>query len=258
MINQTRLLQKTGLKKKAVSKRKQNVSRQQSQLKAKLPGRGVDKTSKNYSENQVGGELSRKTDDEFAGRSVPVLVDSIKHESGFEMTRCVYFSIESDIPTAGWELRLGEEVEAAFLMLGLSGILHQPINGSGQFDDPEKIETLFAAIEESPELYVDTNDVWLPNSLFISAHDGKMGYEGQVFRIAFELFICAWQYRNGQLEKGMFLDIGGLSDTGSVRLSRVESKAFEEWHKGLIDETKERYYKSKNRLEDRFGRREER
>ena len=255
MINQTRLLLKKRQKKKAVSKRKQSVSRQQTQSKSKLVGRGVDKTSKNYSENQVEGELSRKTDDEFAARSVPVLVDSIKHESGFEMTRCVYFSIESDIPTAGWQLRLGEEVEAAFLMLGFSGILYQPINGPGYFDAPEKIETLYAAIEESPDLYVDTNDVWLPNSLFITAHDGKMGYEGQVFRIAFELFISAWQYRNGQLEKDMFRDIGGLSDAGAVRLSRVESEAFEKWRMGLIDETRERYYKSKNRLEDRFGRR---
>lgn len=38
--------------------------------------------------------------------TIPVLIDDIKDYPNFEMTRCTYFTIDSDMPSPDWVLEL--------------------------------------------------------------------------------------------------------------------------------------------------------
>jgi hypothetical protein len=103
--------------------------------------------------------------------SVPVLIDDSKNYPNFEMTRCTYFTIECDEPSPGWVLGLREK-KIAFHLISLSGIIFAPSLEKMTFDSQEEIEKTFTTIEDHPSLFIDINDVWLPNFL-ISGPRGR-------------------------------------------------------------------------------------
>jgi len=175
---------------------------------------------------------------------VPVIVDDVKNYRNFSMTRCTYFTIECDVPSPNWILGL-ENRSIPFVLIGLSGVVFKPIGDSVLFLSAESIEELFNTIETSPSLYIDTNDLWLPNALFQAPHR-----RGQVHRVGNKLFNEAYLFREDKISEDHFLhSCSHLSQ--ETRYSEKETLSFENWGKSQIEKAKGLYPKSKN-LELRY------
>lgn len=195
------------------------------------------------------GKQKMESNDIYS-RSIPVLAESFKVEPEFKMVRCIYFSIECDTPMPGWHLSLNEQIDIPFIMLGLSGIIYQPIGSTGGFDDYNKINTLFDTIEKEPGIYIDTNDIWLPNNLFTEITGEKV--KGHIFRISFDLFVNAWQYRNDRITLSEFEKYCNKTNNKMINTSEKETQAFNDWWKELIEETRRQYHESEKRLQLRY------
>jgi hypothetical protein len=184
-------------------------------------------------------EVSDKTFD------VPVVVDDAKNYGKFKMTRCTYFTIECDAPSSNWVLELGKK-SIPFLLIGLSGLIVRPVRGGRLFESSDSIDELFDTIESHPSLYVDINDLWLPNKLFQG-----LPHRGQVYRVGIKLFHVAYLYREERISEDQFLrQCSELK--GNIRFSRKETHSFENWSKFQIQKAKDSFPKSKGlRLEYR-------
>lgn len=53
--------------------------------------------------------------------TVPLIVDAVRNFDGLEMVRCMYFSIETDLPFPDWHLSLGK-FQIPVILVGLSAI----------------------------------------------------------------------------------------------------------------------------------------
>ena len=168
---------------------------------------------------------------------VPIVIDDVKHFKTFSMSRCTYFSVECDTPSLGWVMEMRKR-KIPFLMLALSGIIYQPMKAAKKFDTPEKFEDLFETVEENPDVYVDTNDLWLPNFVF----DKKNLKPGSVFRISFSFFMAGYGFRNQMFSKKEFIEQCKKSKF-TARYSAKETKALQLWHNMQVDEAKARYKK---------------
>jgi hypothetical protein len=181
--------------------------------------------------------------------TVPVLIDSVKDLEGFKMARCMYFSIECDTPSTGWQLEL-ESGDLPFLMLGLSGIITRPVKGHN-FKSVEDIETLFESIEMHENLFIDINDIWLP--LIVLQDNVK---RSSVYRIPFELFNIAYDYTSGRTSMDEYMKqarghqvsmakkILGMPEGKKMQQWRIESediesKIFTSWQDKAISERKD-------------------
>lgn len=166
---------------------------------------------------------------------IPVVIDDVKNFKMFQMTRCTYFCVQCDTPSPNWYLGL-RDIRIPFLMTGLSGILFRPGLEEELFDTSEKFETLFEAIEQNEALYVDTNDIWLPNWLFPS-HECMRGH---VYRIDATLFATALRFRNEDISEQLFLELcKELPD--SIRYSPEETNSLRLWSEKEIDLTRQFY-----------------
>ncbi|MBW8041340.1 MAG: hypothetical protein FVQ85_15250 [Planctomycetes bacterium] len=177
-------------------------------------------------------------EDRGISERVPIVIDDVKRLKTFSMSRCIYFSIECDSPSPGWTLRIRNR-KIPFLLVALSGIILEPIDG-GLFRTPDKLEQLFENIEKDSDegIYVDTNDLWIPNFIF----DRKNLKPGSVYRVAFKLFKAAYDFRNQILSQQEY--VGQCKKYGwKARYSASETKALGLWQKKHIDETKERHEK---------------
>ncbi len=197
-------------------------------------------------------ELSQK-----AAATIPVIVDSMKKKGRFTMSRCSYFSIQCDHPSTDWTLGVRKK-KIPFLMIGVSGIITQPSETSDRFDRPEKIRDFFNTVEEDPDLYVDQNDIWLPNFLLSGLVPKKprimsvpkyenltfKGARGLVFRLSKELFQSAYSFRNGDIGKTTF-ESTCKSLRRPVVLSESETTAFTTWQFGLIKEVYDFHHQHK-------------
>lgn len=164
--------------------------------------------------------------------SIPVVIDSVKQLSTFQMTRCSYFSIECDIPSTGWNLDLGRPPKIPFLMLGLSGIIYQPMGGGKYFDSPEQLEELFMIFDDSDDLYIDVNDIWLPNAFF----ENKINHErGNVFRVGLSLFKIAYRFQKDGFDQGLIEHF--MEFRQELRYCKVETDILREWNKDRVEES---------------------
>jgi len=168
--------------------------------------------------------------------SVPLLIDDTKKYDTFQMARCTYFSIECDVPSPGWQLGIGSE-PIPFLMFGLSGIVFKPFGKDPIFPSPDSIDSLFNTIEENPSLFIDTNDIWLPNEIFPLSPK-----RGEVYRVDYDLFKAAYLFREDKISENKFLKIC-RELKGRVHYSPEESESFIGWAKRQIAEAKDRYPK---------------
>jgi hypothetical protein len=168
---------------------------------------------------------------------VPIVIDDVKHLKTFSMSRCTYFSIECDTPFLGWVIEMRKR-KIPLLMLALSGIIYKPMEAEKKFDSPEKFEDLFETIEKSPGVYVDTNDLWLPNFVF----DKKNLKPGSVYRIGFGFFKAGYGFRNQMFSKEEFIEQCKKS-RWIARYSAKETKALQLWHKMQVEEAKAHYKK---------------
>lgn len=170
--------------------------------------------------------------------NVPVIIDDIKSYPNFQMTRCTYFTVESDSPSPNWVLNLDNQ-QLPFYLLGLSAIIYKPFGDSDIFESVELINEVFNVIERNISLYVDTNDIWLPNFLF---NEHK---RGQIYRIETELFLKAFLFRETKIDEEEFL-IYCRKFFKSLYYSPQETEVFHEWINQQINEAKGIYPKNRN------------
>lgn len=186
--------------------------------------------------------INHKDADEL---TVPVVVDSVKDTPSYLMTRCTYFSIETKEPSAGWSLNIGND-NTPFIMLGLSGVIISPPGDGPYFDSPMKLESLFELVEENPELYVDTNDIWLPNKLFHWA-DLKPR-RSDVYRINYGLFRAAYLLRDEASTDEEFLAIiSQWNIPVEMSISIEETHALTKWNEYQIDAIQKHYHENPER-----------
>ncbi len=170
---------------------------------------------------------------------VPVVVDSIKRRDDFRMVRCNYLTVQCDAPSPDWQLSLRGE-PSSFLMLGLVGIIRQPFGGNS-FDSPDSIETTLDRFEERPELFIDVDDLWIPEFVLRQAEtDFALG---DVFRIGDDLFSAAFRYREGQLEQDDLLETCE-QHLAQAEYSRIESAAFRAWHWQQVEAARRHYHEN--------------
>ena len=170
--------------------------------------------------------------------SIPVMVDDVKEFKNFRMTRCTYFSIECDTPSAEWLMELKER-KVPFYLFGLSGIIREPIGSKTEFDTSQAIVELFETVEKISELFVDINDIWLPNFLFENTSTER----GSVYRIKERLFLEADRFRDDRISMDRFLKIcEELRD--HISYSDTETKSFREWARSQIEMAKKIFPKN--------------
>lgn len=183
-----------------------------------------------------------------AAVTIPVIVDSVKKFGRFKMSRCSYFSIQCDQPSIEWSLDI-QKKNIPFLMVGMSGIITRPSVDSSHFDGPGEITGLFETVEADPDLYIDHNDVWLPNHYLIDVAPAKplevpvaryksltfKPIRNFVFRLSQDLFQAAYQYRTGDISRTAFEKMG-RSFAKPVAYSETETIAFIQWQFNMIEE----------------------
>ncbi len=172
----------------------------------------------------------------YSGLSIPIVVDDTRSRETLQMSRCTYFSIRCDTPSAGWEVRLGDR-SIPFLMLGLSGVIYRPSPEEELFDDPGKLEFLFKSIEEHPDLYIDISNLWIPTVTF----GGGSHKRGMVYRITKKLFDTAYRFTNNEIQTEEYLTMC-KEMIGAVRYSPLETGALKKWGEMHIREAKNIYY----------------
>lgn len=169
---------------------------------------------------------------------VPVFIDSVKDMGDFKMTRCTYFSIVSETPFVTEKLDY-KGSRFPILAMGMEGVIIKPVGRGKYFRRKEQVEDLFRLIEDGEELYIDVNDIWVPNSLFFR----KNKQRGSVFRMPVELFILAHHYRYNRLSGPEFLE-RSAGFTESLWFSRKETMVFRDWEQKVIGEAVRLYPKN--------------
>jgi hypothetical protein len=169
-------------------------------------------------------------------QAVPVIVDDVKQHTRFAMTRCTYFSIECDQPSPGWTLSLNR-AHIPFYMLGLSGIVLSPPGNNHEFSSAPDIRRLFDDIETNEHLFVDINDLWLPNECFPDSELAR----GAVYRVGPRLFDLAFQFRHDLLPQHEF-EMLAREFSHEVSFSTGETEAFQHWSNEQIMIASEQYH----------------
>lgn len=174
--------------------------------------------------------------------TIPIIVDDVKALESFKMTRLIYFSIGATEFFSDFLIEF-ENIELPVTVIDFHGIITRSIDET-RFSTPESIGKLFDTIEDTEGLYVDTNDIWLPNELF-----PQIMKRGDLVRISTALFKLALAYRSDKLSYNDFLS-GSLELKSEIYKSPDEDKAFKKWSSEQIEYAIERYNKSpvKNRL----------
>jgi len=173
---------------------------------------------------------------------IPITVDSVKNIDTYRMTRCTYFSIENCEPAPGWTLQT-DNVEVSFLMMGLSGVILSPLGDDQLFDTADKYDHLFQMIEKKNELYVEMNDIWIPNELFYSAN--KTPERGDVFRVGYDLFKAAYILRDEANSDKDFLQVMEKLDIPLVLdFSENETDGLKLWNEKQIKINQEHYHEN--------------
>ena len=170
-------------------------------------------------------------------KSIPVMVDDRKNIGEFMMTRAAYFYVEAiesptDLPIDHNSLTI------PLLPLEFSGVLYKPLGEGEYFETPDLIEKLYQEVELYKSFYVDSDNIWIPNTLF-----NKRPERSEIYRVPFDLFIKLYSLCRDDTSPNAA--ISRLSDKSDlIRFSEVETIAFSEWTNGIVEEVKSTYPKS--------------
>ena len=167
---------------------------------------------------------------------VPVAVDSVK-PNPIDMTRCTYLAVESGESSLDERVDLGHP-SLRSLMLSADGVIRRPGRGR-RFLSREDVEDLFRRIEDDAGLLVDTNDIWLPNSLF----KGHPPSPGDVYRVKNDLFAAAVQIRESGQDRGRLTEVC-LRLGDPLVFSPEETATFADWHGETMGHLRDQYPKS--------------
>jgi hypothetical protein len=167
-------------------------------------------------------------------RSIPVLVDSVKIVGGFRMARAAYFYVEATGPLV--ELTIGEQTLAdRILPLGFTGLIHRPNSELEEFGSPELFDQLFRDVEARGPMYVESDDIWIPISLF-----SQTPARGDIFRVPYRLFMQL--YPHGKDDVSLNIAEEDVEQwVGLVQHSKGETEAYSAWTTQVIRRARESY-----------------
>lgn len=168
---------------------------------------------------------------------VPVIVDDPKRTGGFNMTRCVYFHIDCEDTLDGWTMDLGSG-GIPFRMIGLSGVIVQPFDGSLIFENAGQVGDLFSTVqkvsaesETDSMMHVELEEIWLPNDLLMWHRNEIL--RGDVFRIGYRVFRLAFAFNIGRLSQDEFLKQS--MELRQILFSEKETEAIATWARYEIE-----------------------
>lgn len=172
--------------------------------------------------------------------NIPIIVDAIKTFQGFDFSRCTFFSIECDELTPIAPLRKDILSSIPFYQSNISGmprVIIKPKDGTDLFDSVKKIDDLFDLIENDNTFYIDTNDIWLPNTFF--SYSGRLEVE-DVFRIPADVFDTALWIQQKNLNREDLLLSCSVHPTGA-QFEPLETISFQDWGEKHINIAKSKY-----------------
>jgi len=171
--------------------------------------------------------------------SIPVMVDDRKDIDEFMMTRVAYFYVEAIEPSPDIPIdhrNLGIPV----FLLEFSGVLHKPTDMEKYFETPNQVEELFRTVEGHESLYVDSDNIWIPNKLF-----NKTPERGDIYRVPFGLFTKLYLLcrDDATLDAGisLFNDKHNL-----ITFSKIETIAFGKWSNEIVENAVTAYPKNES------------
>lgn len=171
------------------------------------------------------------------GESIPVMVDDRKDVGEFKMTRTAYFYIEALEPSPDIPIdhrNLGIPV----LPLEFSGVICKPTDTEKHFERPDQIEELYQAVERHKWLYVDSDNIWIPNKLF-----NKTPVRGEIYRVPFNVFIRLYSLCRD--DATLAASITRFADKDNLVIySEIETIAFTEWANGIVENVRAAYPKN--------------
>ena len=181
----------------------------------------------------------------------PLLIDAVRRLNGFDMTRCLYFTIDASAAIYDWVALLRAR-SIPFMLLGVSPVLHRPDLETPQFSTAAQIDALFSAIEDYEGLVVETAHIWLPTMLFETdsrfdlapGAQGSAAQRGTVWRASLVLLQTALRFQHEMLSSTSFARrCRGLMHTRSAPLtySPEETAVFRSWSSSQIEAARENY-----------------
>jgi len=170
-------------------------------------------------------------------KSIPVMVDDRKDIGEFMMTRAAYYYVEAiepspDIPIDHHSLGI------PVMPLEFSGVLHKPSETEEYFETPEQIEELFRSVEGHKSLYVDSDNIWIPNQLF-----DKTPERGDIYRVPFGFFTKLYSLCRD--DTSLSAGLSRFNDKHNlIKFSEIETIAFAKWADGIVENAKAAYPKN--------------
>lgn len=168
--------------------------------------------------------------------TIPLIVDDIKNYENIQFTRCIYLTIESDVPLPNWRLHYKNEI-LPFFMLGLKGIIYRPLTPLGSverdiFRSSKDFEELYTGIEADEDFYIGMDEIWIPNSIFRNTQR-----RGELYRIDSGLFHDCYKYTQGLITYNQLTEITERKED-RITISETETYAFSAWRKSVIGEVR--------------------
>ena len=172
-------------------------------------------------------------------KSIPVMVDDRKDLGEFMMTRVAYYYVEAIEPSPDIPIDF-RNLGIPVLTLEFSGVIHRPSELKEYFETPDQVEEVFRTVERHPSLYVDSDNLWIPNKLF-----DKPPERGDIFRVPFDLFTKLYLLCRNDATLGP--GISRLNDKHNrITFSKIETIAFGKWTDGIVENVKAAYPKNES------------
>ena len=171
---------------------------------------------------------------------VPVFIDSVKDSGDFKNTRCIYYRIEFDDRL--FKIR-HSFISNNFEVMGTWAILSSPfkeITRKNLFVSYDIIAKTLKYIEDHDNLFLEIGNIWIPNFLIFKENSTQKVRQGDVYRISKELFSLCYGYVAGFIQEEDWIK-NSRKYLNDIRPSADETKAFKEWRKEKIKQSKERY-----------------
>jgi hypothetical protein len=181
--------------------------------------------------------------------TVPLIVDAVRNFDELEMVRCLYFSIETDLPHPDWHLSLGK-FQIPVILVGISAIIVSDSSTGNVFSSKKRVDDFFRTIEEDLGLTVSTNDIWFPKS-----HMSEDPKPNSLFRVGLPLFLEAYKKRTTETPWEPEI---AVSEKPLIIFKRKETEAFLNWTREQVEIVKKKsnehpQNKLKNRIKHRRG-----
>ena len=181
----------------------------------------------------------------------PLLIDAVRRLDGFDMTRCLFFSIDATASVDDWVASLRAQ-HIPFMLLGVSPVLHRPDLETARFTNAAQIDRLFSTIEDHDGLVVETAHTWLPTMLFETDNrfdlapgsPDSAARRGTVWRASLPLLQTALRFQHELISSKSFdRRCRALMQTRAAPLtfSPEETEAFRSWSGSQIEAARQNY-----------------